>query len=184
MRMLRFATFLVAVSGGYFALSATTGLGNVPPTPAIAALAGMAGLSILLKSAWTRANRKVNAPPMPPYYMIDGTGGGILELDADGSYESCQRLLTALAEHFDAEYAVHLDSGPQPHSDKDKGYWNITMFDQEFFLMRDRGYGICISGPKHGTDTSGFLRLTKHFKATEFRTWQQKLMKRPASIET
>ena len=86
------------------------------------------------------------------------------------------RCSTLVAE-FEADYSQHLETGPCQDSDKDKGSWNVTMFGQEFFVMRDPGYGICLWGPKPPADLSGFLRIAAHFKAVEFLTWQQRLVR-------
>ena len=106
---------------------------------------------------------------------MDKTHGRCLEPDADGSYESCEQLLTTLAEEFGAVYSKHLDAGPCPGSDKDKGYWNVTMFGQNFFVMRDRGHGISLWGPDTPEDPTGFLRVAARFQAVEHITWQQKI---------
>ena len=175
MRAMPFALLLIAVSASYFMLRGTTQIGEVPPLPAGAAVIGFAGVCILFTDICARVDRRLNQPPKPPFFVIDKVHGRCLELDADGSYESCQQFLFTLAAEFDADYSKHLEAGPRPDSDKDKGYWNVTMFGQEFFVMRARGYGICIWGPEPPADINGFLRIAAYFKAVKFLTWQQKL---------
>ena len=105
---------------------------------------------------------------MPPFYMIDKTHGRLLELGGDGSFQACQAFLRELVEHFGAEYREHLECGSCPDMDKETGYWNVEMFGQAFFVMRDRGRGMCIWGPQPPADIGGFLRVAAHFKAREY----------------
>lgn len=119
---------------------------------------------------------QMNRPPQPPDFVIDEAHGRCLELAADGSYKSCLQFHSTLETHFNAEYSKHLEAGPRPHSDKDKGHWNVTMFGQGFTVMRDRGYGICIWGAQPPADLRGLLRIAAHFGAVEFMTWQKKLL--------
>ncbi|WP_339748936.1 hypothetical protein [uncultured Rubinisphaera sp.] len=177
MRAMTLAYILIFMSTAYFALRAVTTIGGVPPLPVAAAFLGVAGVCILIGDAYARVARRMNKPPKPPYYMIDATHGRCLELDADGSYTSCQTLLTELANTYGAQYSNHLDPGPTPGSGKDKGYWNLKLFGQDFFLMRQGGYGICIWGPSAPADLSGFLRLADHFDAIEFINWPRRLFK-------
>jgi hypothetical protein len=173
MRAMPFALLLLSLSGTYFIVRRTTAIGDVPPLPACAAFVGVAGVCLLLSDIYVRIDRRLNQPPKPPYFVIDKTHGRCLELDADGTYESCQHLLSTLATQFNAVHSRHLEPGPQP--DSDKGYWNVTIFGQQFFVMRHRGYGICVWGPKPPADLNGFLRIAEYFKAVEFVTWQRKL---------
>src|SRR5579864_4494653 len=102
-----------------------------------------------------------------PFFVIDKIHGGGLDLGGDGSYHACQAFLRELQEVFGARFSEHLESGICPGADKEKGYWNVEMFGQDFFVMRHRGYGICIWGPKPPADIKGFLRVADHFGARE-----------------
>lgn len=102
-----------------------------------------------------------------PFFVIDRTHGRCLELGGDGSYEACQALLRELEDVFGARYTEHLEWGVRPDSDKEKGYWNVEMFGQHFFVMRDRGCGMCLWGPNPPADIQGFLRVAAHFGAQE-----------------
>lgn len=102
-----------------------------------------------------------------PFFVVDKIHGRCLELGGDGSYEACQTLLRELQEVFGARFSEHLECGTRPDADKEKGYWNVELFDQHFFVMRDRGYGMCIWGPQEPADIDGFLRLAEHFSARE-----------------
>ncbi|MEI8379185.1 MAG: hypothetical protein WCJ09_03595 [Planctomycetota bacterium] len=105
-----------------------------------------------------------------PFYPNDEIHGRCLELGGDGSYESCQRLLSELQETFSATYSEHVESGPRPdwkEGEKEHGYWNVKMFGQDFFVMRVRGDGMCIWGPKPPVEIQGFLRVAHHFGASE-----------------
>jgi len=177
MRALPFATLLLGVSATFFVVRATVAVGDVPPLFACAAFIGIVGLGILFTDICGRINRRLNRPPKPPYFVIDKRYGGCLELAADGSYESCMAFLSTLESQFNAECSKHLEVGPRPHADKDKGYWTVKIFGQDFFVMRDRGYGLCISGPKAPADLSGFLCIAAYFGAVEYVTWQRKLMR-------
>ena len=158
-------------------MQATTPYGDVPPLPVCAAFIGLLGGCILVTDIYHRIDRHLNRPPQPPCFVINKTCGRCLDVVSDGSYESCLQFLSTLETHFDAEYSVRLDAGPRPHSDKDKGYWDVKMFGQDFLVMRNRGYGLCIWGPKPPADLSGFLQVAAHFGAIEFLTWQQKLVR-------
>ena len=102
-----------------------------------------------------------------PYFVISKTDGPCLELGGDGTYQACQELLRELQEVFGARYSEHLDGGNNPGNDKEHGYWNVEIFGQEFFVMRSRGYGICLWGPRPPADVRGFLRVAAHFGARE-----------------
>jgi hypothetical protein len=175
MRAIPFSLLLICVSTSYFVLRATTSLGDVPPLPVLAVFIGGLGVCILIVVLCVRIDRRWNKSPQPPYFVMDTTHGRCLELAADGSYDSCRDFLSTLESHFQAEYSEHMDAGPRPHSDKDKGYWKVNMFDQDFFVMRHRGYGLCIWGPGPPADVSGLLRIAEHFEAVEFVTWQQRI---------
>ncbi|HUQ72544.1 MAG TPA: hypothetical protein VM165_23655, partial [Planctomycetaceae bacterium] len=43
----------------------------------------------------------------------------------------------------------------------------VRMFDQDFFVMRHRDYGMCLWGPNPPADVAGFLRVAEHFGAKE-----------------
>lgn len=111
-----------------------------------------------------------------PFFVIDEVHGRCLELGGDGSYDSCQRFLKELQHTFAATYSEHHEAGPRPDCDKEKGYWNVKMFGQDFFVMRVRGDGMCIWGPKPPADIRGFLRVVELFGASE----RMSLMKRIA----
>ena len=177
MRALPFATLLLGVSATYFVLRATGGVGDVPPLPIVATFIGVIGVGILFFEIYSRINRRLNRPPKTPYFTIDKPHGRCLALAADGSYESSVEFLSTLTTQFNAAYSEHLEAGPRPHSDKDKGYWNVKMFGQGFFVMRDRGYGLWIWGPKPPADPAGFLRIAEYFGAVEYVTWQRKLIR-------
>jgi len=112
--------------------------------------------------------RCLKRPPRPPYFVIYKVHAPCLELDSDGSYESCLQFLSTLETQFGAEYSEHLEAGPRPHAHKEKGYWNVQMFGQDFFVMRRRGYGLCIWGPKPPEELTGCLRIAEHFGAVEY----------------
>lgn len=105
--------------------------------------------------------------PDTPFFVIDKIHGRCLELGGDGSYEACQAFLRELQEVFDARFSEHLEWGVCPGADKEKGYWNVEIFGQEFFVIRDRGYGMCLWGPKPPADIEGFLPVAEHFGARE-----------------
>jgi ADP-ribosylglycohydrolase len=102
-----------------------------------------------------------------PYFVITRTDSPILELCGDGTVQACQELLHELQDVFGARYSKHLDGGNNPDNDKEHGYWHVDMFGQEFFVMRSRGHGICLWGPKPPADISGFIRVAAHFGARE-----------------
>jgi len=178
MKAIPFALLLIGVSTSYFILLASTSLGDVPPLPVVAAFIGGVGICTFLADLYARIDRRWNQPPQPPYYLIDTTHGRCLELAADGSYESCRNFLSTLENQFQAEYFEHMDAGPCPNSNKDQGFWTVNMFGQDFFVMRHRGYGLCIWGPKPPADVTGFLRIAEHFQAVEFVTWQRRIARK------
>lgn len=180
MREMQVLLLVLGVGAGSVIMRGNIAIGGVPPLAASAAVIGFIGLCLLFTEVcarvYARIDRRLNLPPKPPYFVIDKVYGPCLEVDADGSYESCQRFLSTLGAEFDAVYSNHLDAGPRPYADKDKGYWNVKVFGQDFFVMRDRNFGtLCIGGPKLPADPTGFLRIAAHFNAIEFLTWQQKL---------
>lgn len=79
-----------------------------------------------------------------PYYVIDKVHAPCLELGGDGSYQKALRFLDELKVIFGARCEKHLEQGPRPELDKEKGYWNVYMFGETFFFMRDRGCGMCL----------------------------------------
>lgn len=112
--------------------------------------------------------------PDPPYYFID-KHGCTLELGGSGSYDACQQLLRELEQAFAAVCTLHLESGHHPEHDKEKGYWNIEMLGQQFFLMRHRGFGQTL-WLSQGTSPDAFLQVARHFGATEHKSTLQKLL--------
>jgi len=175
MRTWPIALLMLGVSAAYWITRGITDYGDVYPLPGLALFAAIMGVLGLCIDPSRWLDRRLNRPPPPPYFMIDKVHGRYLELESDGSYESCQAFLAALGKNFKATYSVHLDAGPQLWNDKEHGYWNVRMFGQEFFVMRVRGDGMCVWGPKPPEDISGFLRVAEHFHAVEFRTWQTKV---------
>lgn len=113
--------------------------------------------------------------PDPPFYLITSVNGRCLELGGGGTYAECQSLLQELRDVFGASYSEHLEYGDRPECDKEKGYWNVEIFGQEFFLMRVRGDGITLWGPKPPADVDGFLKVARHFGAQEYLTWWQRI---------
>jgi hypothetical protein len=103
--------------------------------------------------------------PQPPYFVVNKTCGRCLELGGDGSYQACQAFLRELQERFDAQFQARLER--PAGGDKEKGYWDVVMFGQEFFVMRDREFGTCLWGPRPPADIHGFLRVAKLFGARE-----------------
>ncbi len=168
-------SILIGIAAAYFGIRQAIPATDIYPVPIWAGFLGIAGVVILFSDLFARIDRRLNKRPPPPYCLIDRTHGCCLELAADGSYESCLEFLAETGTLFNAEYSEHLETGPYPNSDKDKGYWNVKMFGQEFLVMRHRGYGLCIWGPEPPGDVSGFLRVAKHFGAIEFLTWQQRI---------
>lgn len=116
--------------------------------------------------------------PEPPYFVINKRCGRCLALGGDGSYDACLSLLGELERAFGARASVHLESGHCPGADKEKGYWNIEMFGEDFFLMRHRGFGICLWGPSPPAAVAGFLRVAAHFDAREHLSFFGRLAKR------
>lgn len=114
--------------------------------------------------------RSVTAP-QPPYSVRNRINGRCLEFGDDGTCESCQTLIRELKQIFGAPAAEHLEAGPRPFDDKEKGYWIIHIEGEEFFLMRERGCGTCLWGPRPPADPSLFLRVAGHFGAREYVSW-------------
>lgn len=114
--------------------------------------------SLTLAEAWRK-----RLLPQTPYFVINKSWGPCLELGGDGSYHACQALLHELQERFDAQFHVRLDAP----IGADKGYWDVVMSGQEFFVMRDRAHGTCLWGPKPPEDVHGFLRVAELFGARE-----------------
>ena len=51
--------------------------------------------------------------PPPPFFTNNKKRGGrCLVLDADGTFESCELLLTELANEFNATFSKHMEAGP------------------------------------------------------------------------
>lgn len=175
MRSTSFGFLLLTLSAAYFVLRQTTGLGEGPLFRISYAAFGIVGVLMLLAGLVDRLDRRLNRFPKAPFFVVNGTRCSLV-LDSDGSYESCQQFLETLAREFGAEYSVHLEAGPQPQCDKEKGYWNVTMFRQDFFVMRERGYGIYLWGPESSADTDGFRRVAAYFDTVEFKTWQRRVI--------
>lgn len=115
------------------------------------------------------------APPKPPYYILAKTGdASIIEIGGDGSYESVQILFEQLTDKFNATVEKHLDAGPNPNNDKEKGYWIIYIDGFEFFLMRERELGTAIWGPKDSGGEPTFFKLVDHFKAQKYSRFSSK----------
>jgi len=102
-----------------------------------------------------------------PYFVIDKIHGRCLMLGGDGSYDGCVNFLQELQRTFGARFTKHWEAGPRPDSDKEKGYWDVEMFGQQFGVMRTRGDGICLWGPKPPAAIDGFLRVCQHFGAVQ-----------------
>lgn len=168
-----FAFVLLAASAAFFAIPKLT---EVAFRPVPAVVSGALGATILLVYLVQRVSDWFNTPPTRPWFRVDRVQGGTLVLACDGDYESCQSVLRDLSRVFGATWSRHLDPGPGKH-DKDKGYWNISMFDDEFFLMREGGSGIYIWGATPPADPSSFLRVALYYNAVEFVTWQQRLLR-------
>lgn len=105
-----------------------------------------------------------------PYYVVDKIHGRYLMLGGDGSYDACVNFLQGLQHTFGARFTKHWEAGPRPDGYKESGYWDVEMFGQQFGVMRNRGDGICLWGPKPPEAIDGFLRVCQHSRAVEKRS--------------
>ena len=104
----------------------------------------------------------------PPYFEVPPREAPLLELAARGTHEECLELLRVLQERFGAVRTGSWDPGPTTN-DKEKGYHFLLIRGQEFVLMRDRGYGICLTGPKPPASAETFREIASAFGAPEYR---------------
>ena len=111
----------------------------------------------------------------PPYYVIDKIHGRCLMLGGDGSYDECVNFLQGLQRTFGATFTKYREAGPRPDGYRDCGYWDVDMFGQQFYVMRVRGEGICLWGPKPPEPIENFLRVCQHFRAVEKRSVLKRL---------
>jgi len=123
-------------------------------------------------------------PISPPYYIVDQKDAPYLELGGTGSYQECQALLQEFQRVFGATYSVHLEVGDHPEYDKEKGYWSVRMFGQEFLLMRHRGVGMSLLGPRPPADVRGFRQVAEHFGARESVSWLTKMARRLGFVQS
>ena len=120
--------------------------------------------------------------PEPPYFVFRRKHAPSLELASDGSQDACRAFVQTLQGCFGARVTEVRDGGTIPDDlyplpyDKEKGYYFLQIDGQEFLLMRDRGCGMCLWGPKPPESPATFLEIARYVGAVERRTPIQQVL--------